>query len=100
MSTILTDPTQWNIIDLQSLHNLPNQPGCYSFIDREGNVVYLGRSKSLWNRLRNIHTHNGYKRIPSNTLSHVTYSLGWDIYDKEKELITTLHPIYCKDPWW
>jgi excinuclease ABC subunit C len=36
----------------QKLDGLPVQPGCYLFKDKKGNVVYVGKAKSLRSRVR------------------------------------------------
>jgi excinuclease ABC subunit C len=40
-------PQPWDALDL-----LPDEPGVYTFIDREGRVVYVGKAKSLRDRVR------------------------------------------------
>src|SRR5947209_86295 len=37
---------------LQKLDTLPAQPGCYLFKDKKGEIVYVGKAKSLRSRVR------------------------------------------------
>ena len=37
---------------LDKLETLPVQPGCYLFKDKKGEVVYVGKAKSLRSRVR------------------------------------------------
>src|SRR5438445_2994550 len=37
---------------LEKLETLPAQPGCYLFKDKKGEVVYVGKAKSLRSRVR------------------------------------------------
>lgn len=42
----------WPELIQQKLDNLPARPGCYVFYDKEGNVLYVGKAKSLRARVR------------------------------------------------
>jgi len=43
----------------QKLENLPAQPGCYAFYDKDGKVLYVGKAKSLRARVRSYFQEGG-----------------------------------------
>ncbi len=48
----------------EKLNNLPSSPGVYQFKDSTGKVIYVGKAKSLKNRVRQyFHTKQSYGRI-------------------------------------
>jgi excinuclease ABC subunit C len=44
---------------LSKLANLPVSPGCYTFLDREGRVLYVGKAKVLRSRVRSYFQESG-----------------------------------------
>jgi len=36
----------------QKLNHIPLSPGCYLFLNKRGNIIYIGKSKALRNRIR------------------------------------------------
>ncbi|MDH4186218.1 MAG: excinuclease ABC subunit UvrC [Nitrospira sp.] len=52
--------------ELQStLDHLPDQPGCYLFKDKQGNILYVGKASVLSNRVRS-YFQNGADHTPKN----------------------------------
>ena len=89
----------WQTITLDNINDLPSSWGCYAFVVA-GVVVYIGRSKMLWNRIRR---HPMIKRLRDEVEVQLKYSLDTDDYDREKELVREYKPIYnveyiCKHP--
>jgi excinuclease ABC subunit C len=56
------------------LKNLPESPGCYLFLDKENNVIYIGKAKNL------------KKRVSS-------YFLKKDLDGKTKALVSNIEKI-------
>ena len=95
---MIQDPRHWNRNDWQSAKQIPCEPGCYALLDANDNVLYIGRSKMLWNRLRNPEKHHGFKRVKQSFKSlTITWLSGWPIYDIEKVLIQIWKPPLCQD---
>ena len=88
-----TDLLKWERVSWSETRDIPCKPGCYALLDKNENVLYIGRSKMLWNRLRNPATHKGFKRkqVPDED-TYIAWCCGWDVYDKEKELILCWNP--------
>ncbi|WP_192929665.1 UvrB/UvrC motif-containing protein [Alkaliphilus serpentinus] len=48
----------------EKVYNLPNKTGVYQFLDLEGNILYIGKSKQLKSRvLSYFNTHHEWKKI-------------------------------------
>ena len=92
------DPRKWNRTPWQDAKRIPCSPGCYALLDVDDNILYIGRSKILWNRLRNPSTHPGFKRTNQSVDSlTITWCVGWKVYDSEKVLIQQWNPPLCQD---
>ena len=92
------NPRTWNLLGWDKTSEVPCEPGCYALLDANDNILYIGRSKILSNRLRRPHKHQGFKRteLKFNTLK-IAWCSGWDVYDSEKSLIKQWKPPLCKD---
>ncbi|MBO7222030.1 MAG: GIY-YIG nuclease family protein, partial [Clostridia bacterium] len=44
------------------LKDVPENPGVYLMLDKEGNIIYVGKAKNLKNRLRQ-YFHNSVKTV-------------------------------------
>ena len=44
----------------EKLDNLPDLPGSYQMLDKDGNIIYVGKAKNLKNRVRSyfVGSHN------------------------------------------
>ena len=92
------DPRKWNRTNWLEASKVPCDPGCYALLDANDNILYIGRSKILWNRLRNPSKHKGFKRTKHEVQSlTITWCTGWDVYDLEKVLINKWKPPLCQD---
>jgi len=51
-----------NQISSQILNQIPNQPGCYLFKDKEGTVIYIGKAQNLKKRINShfLNSQNNY----------------------------------------
>lgn len=87
------NPKQWERVKWHEAKQIPCAPGCYALLDDNENILYIGRSKLLWNRLRNPKLHSGFKRKEiSDEKVFIAWCCGWEVYELEKELITTWQP--------
>jgi excinuclease ABC subunit C len=62
---------------------VPDEPGCYLFHDRDGRVLYVGKARSLRQRLANYFT--GWLALPERTRAMLTAaaSVEWMVVDSE-----------------
>lgn len=67
--------------------SVPEQPGCYQFKDRRGRVVYVGKAKSLRQRLGNYFQswHNIAPRTQA--MLEAARSVEWIVVDTEVEAL-------------
>ena len=92
------NPRNWQSVSWPDAKNIPAKPGCYALIDSNDNVLYIGRSKILWNRLRNPSKHPGFKRaVIDHTAVKITWIEGWNAYDSERSLILQWNPSFCRE---
>lgn len=84
----------------QSLSTIPEKPGCYSYRNAEGQVIYVGKAKNLRRRLSSYFqkTHEDRKtRALLNSFSTVEYIVVKTEHDAlllEYNLIQQYQPIY------
>ena len=53
---------------LEKLNNLPNKPGVYLFKDKEGNIIYVGKSASLKDRVKSYFSDTGKYDLKVSTM--------------------------------
>ena len=91
----MKDILSWHRVPWGEAKTAPCKAGCYALIAGTKQVLYIGRSKLLWNRLHCPSRHTGFCRtqIPVTELY-----IAWDTneYDSEQELIKLWKPILCK----
>lgn len=85
---------------LSTIDGLPNSPGVYLFKDEQGTIVYIGKAKSLRNRVRQYVQQYG-SDMKADTILRASITLEYIITTNELEalllearLIKTHHPRY------
>jgi len=92
------DPKTWESVPWDLAHTIPSEPGCYALLDTNETILYIGRSKILWNRLRNPKTHPAFQRAERDAADlKICWACGWDVYDSERSLIKKWKPPLCKE---
>ena len=82
---------EWETVELSQVKQLPLTRGCYAVIS-ESIILYIGRAKILWNRLK-PNAHKTLKKImQEHECIHIAYNIN--AYDNEKELILQYAPEY------
>ena len=82
----------WNYLELTDIDQLPNGHGTYAFM-LSGEVVYIGRSKCLWRRIKeHVLWKPWIKPLLQSSGCCLYYSVNHSDYDREKELIQSYRP--------
>ncbi|UTW64162.1 excinuclease ABC subunit UvrC [bacterium SCSIO 12741] len=83
------------------VRNLPNKPGVYQYFDDEGKILYVGKAKSLKNRVSSYFTKNRFEnnktRILVRKIRDIKYIITDSAYDAlllENTLIKKHQPRY------
>ncbi|WP_345741163.1 excinuclease ABC subunit UvrC [Nitrosophilus kaiyonis] len=71
---------------LEKLKNLPDAPGVYQYFDKNGSLLYVGKAKSLKNRVKSYFRFSP-KFMPAANLSPRIYKMVHEIYDLEYILV-------------
>ena len=66
--------------------NLPNEPGCYLFKDKNENVVYVGKAKNLNKRIKQYYQKNDFD-IKTKSMLNLVDSLDFVVTDNEMEAL-------------
>jgi len=66
------------------IRNLPNAPGVYLFRNKEGKIIYIGKAKSLKNRVRTYFQSNGNHDLKTSRL--VTMVADFDLMVTDSEI--------------
>ncbi|MCL4131107.1 UNVERIFIED_CONTAM: hypothetical protein GTU68_039226, partial [Idotea baltica] len=81
--------------------SLPKQPGVYQYIDKQGNVLYVGKAKNLKNRIRSYFTKDKNKAFRTRAMiknaDHVIFTIVHTEHDAlilENTLIKKIQPRY------
>jgi hypothetical protein len=92
------NPVNWQLVAWQDAKQIPAEPGCYALIDANDNILYIGRSKILWNRLRNPSKHPAFNRVALEECNlKIAWITGWSAYDSERSLILKWNPPLCQE---
>lgn len=92
------NPVNWQSVTWQEAKQIPAEPGCYALIDTDDKVLYIGRSKILWNRLRNPSKHQAFSRVASEEYNlKIAWITGWEAYGLERSLILRWNPPFCQE---
>ncbi len=85
----------------EKAHSLPLQPGVYIMMDRSGEVIYVGKSRALKNRVsqyfNNLASHNSKTRAMVSQIDHFDYILADSEFEAlvlENSLIKRHKPKY------
>ena len=65
-------------IDLkEKAKSLPEQPGIYKFLDKQGKIIYIGKAKNLRKRVNSYFSRKNYDSFKSKLLVQKTYELEY-----------------------
>ena len=63
------------MVDKEKLKNLPKSPGCYIMKNKDGEIIYVGKAKNLFNRVKSyfIGSHDGKTAIMISQIEDFEY---------------------------
>jgi excinuclease ABC subunit C len=70
------------------LRKLPDSPGVYQFLDKEGKIIYIGKAKNLKNRVKNYFQKGSDKSPKTERMVEVATDLKWIETSSEVEALT------------
>ena len=82
------------------VRNLPEKPGCYQYLDDQGNVIYVGKAKNLKRRVSSYfikESQTDKTRMLVSKISDLKYIVvetEWDAFLLENNLIKRYKPRY------
>ncbi len=89
------------MLDIGKLKDIPKKPGCYKYFDIYGNIIYIGKSKNLYNRVNSyfINSSSRNEKIQSlivniENMEYILTDSELDALILEYELIKKYRPIY------
>lgn len=68
------------------IKNLPNKPGCYQFLNKEGIIIYVGKAKSLKNRVSSYFNKN-LPNLKTRVLVNKIADIKYIVVDNEAETL-------------
>ena len=71
----------------EKLDLIPSEPGCYLMKDRRGEVVYIGKAKDLYDRVRSYFQSSGDNRMFVERLPYILADIETIITANEKEAL-------------
>lgn len=69
----------------EKLKDLPELPGIYKMLDSKGNIIYIGKSKSLKKRVRTYFTENNTRWSKIKKLVFFIDDLDYEVTDTHLE---------------
>ena len=85
----------------EKLPHLPDLPGVYQYQNHEGNLLYIGKAKSLKNRIRSYFHKSAQNTLRIQIMVSLVHDVQWIVTDSEAEalileeqLIKTYQPRY------
>ena len=75
------------IIDRRKLNHLPGSPGVYVFKDREGEILYIGKAKSVRTRVRSYFGSDRGRGIRVRELARLTTNVDTILVGSEAEAL-------------
>ena len=82
----------------ETIKLVPDQPGCYLYYDKEGEIIYVGKAKNLKRRVYS-YFHKQHESVKTNVLVSQIEKLEYIITDSEVEaLILESHLIKKHKP--
>ena len=67
-----------------TITHLPNKPGCYLFLDKEGNILYIGKAKNLRKRVKNYQKQNNLDPKTQHMIKQIQ-TVDYIVTDTEEE---------------
>jgi len=71
----------------EKLSHLPNLPGVYLFKDDKDSILYIGKSKSIRNRVRSYFSNSAKHNLRIRLMTSRIYDLSLIITDTEAEAL-------------
>jgi excinuclease ABC subunit C len=71
----------------EKLKSLPTNPGCYLYKDSEGQIIYVGKAKSLRNRVRSYFQKSANHSPKTKRLVAQIVDMEWIVTDSELEAL-------------
>lgn len=68
------------------IKNLPNKPGCYQFLNKEGIIIYVGKAKSLKSRVSSYFNKN-LPNLKTRVLVNKIADIKYIVVDNEAETL-------------
>ena len=75
------------MIPAEKLANLPAEPGVYQFKNAAGDVIYVGKAKSLRQRVRSYFLETRVAEAKTDTLIREAIDVGTILVDNEREAL-------------
>ncbi len=79
-------PLNWNSLK-ESAGELPATPGVYEFLDAQGRVIYIGKAKSLRDRVRSYFSSESLADAKRGGLLFEAHAIGKIVVNNEKEAL-------------
>lgn len=85
----------------ESIRNAPKKPGCYMYKDAKGKIIYIGKAKNLFNRVRSYFMNYEKLELRIQQMIEIANDVEYLVVDSEIEsiiletnLIKKYHPKY------